>query len=138
MVHAIAFILKGVIVSQFESKTSGGKDLFIKHDSDMLQMIYGTEKVTPYWVADMEFSVANPITSELQRLVDRGVYSYEFNSKGVFNALVNWYQQRHNLTLNAGSFVQVPGVLSGLASALEGVYGTRRWCDDSDASLSPV
>ncbi|GAA4889898.1 MalY/PatB family protein [Ferrimonas pelagia] len=91
---------------------------FIKHDTKMLDFIYGTEKVQPFWVADMDFAVAQPITDELHRLVERGVYAYEFNSQGVYRALSHWYQHRHQLTLQADNFVMVPGVLSGLSLVL--------------------
>jgi cystathionine beta-lyase len=81
----------------------------------MLTGIFGTTDVTSFWVADMDFTVANPIRSELQRLVDRGQFAYEFNSEGVFKAISDWYQRRHDLDLNVKNFVQVTGVLTGIA-----------------------
>lgn len=88
---------------------------FIKHDSNMLKQIYGTDDVTPYWIADMEFPIASPITQVMQELVSRETYSYEFDSQTVFNAISNWNQKRHGLTLDPKQFVQVPGVLSAIA-----------------------
>lgn len=88
---------------------------FIKHDSNMLKQIYGTDDVTPYWIADMEFPIASPITQAMQELVSRETYSYEFDSQTVFNAISNWNQKRHGLTLDPKQFVQVPGVLSAIA-----------------------
>lgn len=105
-------------MSLFDKKTEQNKDMFIRHDQDMLNNIYGTTDIKSYWVADMDFAVANPITEELRRLVDRGIYAYEFNSKGIFEALVNWNKVRHNLTLNSESFIQVPGVLAGIGLLL--------------------
>ena len=88
---------------------------FIRNSDSMLTGIFGTSEVTPLWVADMDFKVAQPITDELQRLVSRQQYAYEFNSQGVFAAISLWYQRRHNLTLAADNFVQVTGVLTGIA-----------------------
>ncbi|WP_417227840.1 MalY/PatB family protein [Amphritea sp.] len=99
----------------FDQNNTGTENNFIRKSPEMLTSIFGTTEVTPLWVADMDFTVANPIKAELQRLVDRGQFAYEFNSKGVFNAISNWYQRRHGLDLNTSNFVQVTGVLTGIA-----------------------
>jgi len=88
---------------------------FIKHDSNMLKQIYGTEEITPYWIADMDFPIASPITQAMQQLVSRESYSYEFDSKNVFESIAAWNKTRHDLRLNPAHFVQVPGVLSAIA-----------------------
>lgn len=106
-------------MTNFDAINEGHEDLFIKHSPEMLQNIYGNRSITPYWVADMEFPIAAPISAELQRLVDRGVYSYEFNSHGVYSALVSWHKKRNQLSLNADSFVQFPGVLTAIALLLQ-------------------
>ncbi|WP_295902492.1 aminotransferase class I/II-fold pyridoxal phosphate-dependent enzyme [uncultured Vibrio sp.] len=113
----------------FTSHTSQTKNMFIKNDPRMLKNIYGTTDITPYWVADMDFKVAQPISNALHDLVNRGVYAYEFNLKGVQSALVAWYEKRHQLSLNSDRFIQVPGVLSGLALLI------REFSSDNDAIL---
>ncbi len=90
-------------------------DKFIKHDTHMLNQVYGTDDVTPYWIADMDFPIASPISQAMQQLVNRESYSYEYDSKTVFNAISTWNKDRHSLNLNPENFVQVPGVLSAIA-----------------------
>ncbi|WP_261858869.1 MalY/PatB family protein [Photobacterium sanguinicancri] len=90
-------------------------DKFIKRDSQMLNQIYGTNDVVPYWIADMDFPIASPITQAMQTLVHRETYSYEFDSETVFKSVANWNKRRHGLELNPAHFVQVPGVLSAIA-----------------------
>lgn len=90
-------------------------DKFIKHDSKMLNQIYGTNDLTPYWIADMDFPIASPISHAMQQLVNRESYSYEFDTKTVFNAISRWNKDRHDLDLNPDHFVQVPGVLNAIA-----------------------
>jgi len=90
-------------------------DKFIKNDTNMLNQIYGNDDVTPYWIADMDFPIASPISQAMQQLVSRESYSYEYDSKTVFNAISAWNKDRHNLDLNPEHFVQVPGVLSAIA-----------------------
>jgi cystathionine beta-lyase len=90
-------------------------DKFIKHDSKMLNQVYGSDDVTPYWIADMAFPIATPITKAMQDLVNRETYSYEFDSETIFKEIVLWNQKRHGLELDPTKFVQVPGVLSAIA-----------------------
>lgn len=68
-------------MTSFNSASNYGENAFIKSKPQMLQGIYNTTDVFPYWVADMDFQVAEPITQELNRLVERGVYSMSFMSK---------------------------------------------------------
>lgn len=90
-------------------------DKFIKHDSKMLNQVYGSDDVTPYWIADMAFPIATPITKAMQDLVNRETYSYEFDSETIFKEIALWNQKRHGLELDPTKFVQVPGVLSAIA-----------------------
>ncbi|MGF1703861.1 PatB family C-S lyase [Photobacterium makurazakiensis] len=90
-------------------------DKFIKRDSQMLNQIYGGDDVVPYWIADMDFPIASPISKAMQQLVRRETYSYEFDSKTVFQSIAEWNKERHNITLSPDHFVQVPGVLSAIA-----------------------
>lgn len=102
-------------MNKFDILKEGFEHTFVRNNPNYLKQICGSEDVTPYWVADMDFEVAEPITSELQRLVDRGIYGYEFNSDEVYDAIIDWYQRRHNLTLYNESFISVPSVLTGIA-----------------------
>ena len=88
---------------------------FIKRDSKMLNQMWGSDDVVPYWVADMDFPIAPTITQELQRLVTRETFSYEYDSESVFSAISKWNTARHSLVLDPNNFVQVPGVLSAIA-----------------------
>lgn len=116
-------------MTAFNSTSSYGENAFIKSKPQMLQNIYNTTDVFPYWVADMDFQIAEPITHELNRLVERGVYSYEFHEQAVFEALSKWYAKRHGLNLSSDKFVQVPGVLSGIALLL------RQFTNEGDGVL---
>jgi len=113
----------------FDKKNTVTENSFIRNSGSMLNGIFGTTEVTPFWVADMDFTVANPIKEELQRLVDRGQFAYEFDSQNVFNAISNWNKRRHDLTLKADNFVQVTGVLTGIALII------RELTDEGDSVL---
>ncbi|MTI09928.1 MalY/PatB family protein [Curvivirga aplysinae] len=99
----------------FDGKHSETSNKFIKNSPSMLNNIFGTEDVTPMWVADMDFVIANPIKEELLRLANRAQFAYEFDSESVFNAISKWFKKRHALELKTENFTQVSGVLTGIA-----------------------
>ena len=113
----------------FDEKSRVTENDFIRNSKSMLNGIFGTTEVTPFWVADMDFKVADPIKEELQRLVDRGQFAYEFNSQGVFKAISDWNRRRHGLILHADNFVQITGVLTGIALII------RELTDEDDSVL---
>ncbi len=119
-------------MSLFDTAPAKSGDTFVRHDPNFLNMVFGTKEVTPLWVADMDFAVAAPIQEELLRLANRAQFSYEFNSKGVFTAISDWYKRRHDLTLNINNFEQVPGVLTAIAMLI------RELTDQSDSVLMQV
>ncbi|MEM7368138.1 MAG: PatB family C-S lyase [Bacteroidota bacterium] len=102
-------------MSSFDIKKENVEHRFAKHNPHMLKNMFGSDDLTPFWIADMDFPIAEPITKELQRLVDRGVYAYEFAADSVFNAIIDWNNDRHALALERQSFVQITGVLTGIS-----------------------
>ena len=113
----------------FEQPARNSQNSFIRNSESMLQGIFGTTDVTPFWVADMDFKVAPPVQAELRRLAERGQFAYEFNSAGVFAAVSGWFKRRHNLNLDTGNFVQVTGVLTAAALLI------RELTDEGDSVL---
>lgn len=107
-------------------------DFFARHNPEYLHMFYGTDKVTPLWVADMDLPIATPVKEAVRRVAERGQFAYEFNSKGIFTAISAWYQRRHHLSLNIDNFVPFPGVLTAIALLL------RELTDQNDSVLIQV
>ena len=101
-------------MSTFDIKYSD-KNNYVKSNPNYLKSMFGKTDLMPFWLADMDFKIANPIADEIKRLAERGNFSYEFNSEEVFEAIANWNKRRNDLELNPKSFIQVPGVLTGLA-----------------------
>lgn len=101
-------------MNDFNQKNNGQNN-YAKSNPNFLQNMFGSTDLMPLWIADMDFKVADPITEEIHRLAERGNYSYEFNSSEVFSAISQWNKRRNSLDLNPKSFIQVPGVLTGIA-----------------------
>ena len=105
-------------MSIFDKSNGDMKNVFARNSASILNGMFGTADVVPFWVADMDFTVAEPIRAELRRIADRGQFAYETDPEAMFAAMTGWYQRRHNLRLDAERFVQVPGVLTGIALLL--------------------
>lgn len=101
-------------MSRFDQKYNDQNN-YTKSNPNYLKSMFGRTDLTPFWLADMDFKVAAPITNEIKRLAERGNFSYEFNSEEVFEAISNWNKRRNDLELNPKSFIQIPGVLTGIA-----------------------
>ena len=102
-------------MSIFDTAPTKTGDTFVRHNPNYLKMFYGTDQVTPFWVADMDLPIADPIKDALKYVAERGQFAYEFNSEGIFAAISSWFDRRHGLTLKPESFVPFPGVLTAIS-----------------------
>lgn len=116
-------------MTNFDHAPAKTGDHFVRHNPKYLSMFYGTDDVMPMWVADIDLPVAEPITEALQYVARRGQFAYEFNSEGIFKAISDWHQRRHDLTLDVGNFVPFPGVLTAISLLI------RELTDEGDGVL---
>ena len=80
---------------------------------------FKSSDVMPFWIADMEFKIAEPITIALKNITDRGMYAYEDNRPQIFSTLAKWFNRRHSLDLKPAHFIQVSNVLSGISLLIQ-------------------
>jgi len=81
---------------------------------DALQARYGDADLLPMWVADMEFKVPEQVTQALTERVTHGVYGYSFTPDSYCQAIINWEQTRHGLTLQKDWLRFGSGVVNSL------------------------
>ena len=103
------------MMNNFDKKKQDYQDNFIRSNPEILQNFFGVKDVKPFWIADMDFEIAQPIKDELQRLVDRNIFAYEFDKEKIFASIIKWYRARHNLELSSENFIQVNSVLTGIS-----------------------
>ncbi len=85
---------------------------------DLLADMFGCENVTPLWIADMEFPACPEIVSALRRRVEHPVYGYSCPGDGYWNSIINWLKRRHELDVKREHLAFVPGVVRGIAYAI--------------------
>ena len=119
-------------MSIFDTAPAKTGDTFVRHNPNYLNIFYGTDQVTPLWVADMDLPIAKPIKDALKFVAERGQFAYEFNYEGIFSAIAGWFDRRHDLKLNPNNFVPFPGVLTAISLLI------RELSDEGDGVLMQV
>ena len=72
----------------------------------------------PFWVADMDFPVANPIIEALHERVDRLVFGYTYYDDEVKNAVTGWFKKRHDWDVDNKDLFFCPGLVTAIAVVL--------------------
>ena len=85
---------------------------------DCLAQTFGTDRLFPMWIADMDFCVCPDIADALAHRLAHRVYGYSSPSDSYWQSIINWLQRRHGLTVSRQELAFVPGVVRGIAYAL--------------------
>ena len=73
--------------------------------------------VLPLWVADMDFTVPDPIRAALQRVVEQGVLGYEFPTRELCETVAARMQTLYGWQVSPEAVVATPGVVAGFTIA---------------------
>ncbi|HSC67413.1 MAG TPA: PatB family C-S lyase [Cellvibrio sp.] len=86
---------------------------------DSRQQYFGTTEVSPLWVADMDFAVPECVTRALRERIDHPVFGYTLYPESLFQAAIDWFQRRHQWTIEREWIVFAPGVVPSLFAAAQ-------------------
>ncbi|MCI0182690.1 MAG: pyridoxal phosphate-dependent aminotransferase [Acidibacillus sp.] len=86
---------------------------------DALLQLYGAEDLLPLWVADMDFRVPNEVLSALHERVEHGIFGYQSPREDQTQAIVDWWQKRHQFHIEPEWIVYAPGVVPSLSLAVQ-------------------
>ena len=76
------------------------------------------------FTADMDFTCADSIRQELQKVVDRNLYGYSGAMQGVeahkayFDAITGWYERMHNWKIDPETILYSPGTITAVEKAI--------------------
>lgn len=85
---------------------------------ELLGELFGRNDLTPLWIADMEFAVCPEIVQALQQRISHQIYGYSVPGQGYWDSVIAWLHRRHNLKVTREQLAFVPGVVRGIAYAL--------------------
>ena len=89
----------------------------VKHDGRAA--VFGTDAVTPLWVADMDFAAPPAVVEALAARALHPVYGYTLYPDGAFDALTRWLAARHGWTVAREQVCMCPGVVPTLYAAVQ-------------------
>ena len=70
----------------------------------------------PMWIADMDFAAAPAILEALRARVDQGVFGYDDLGDAWYAAYLDWWRERHGLTMEKENLIFSGGVVASLSS----------------------
>lgn len=77
------------------------------------------DEVIPLWVADMDFEVAPAIKEALRKRVEHGVFGYTMVPDSYYDAIINWFDNRHGWQINRDWILYTTAVVPALSCALK-------------------
>ena len=91
----------------------------IKWDPETLMDMFGEKEALPFWVADMDFRVAQPITEAISGSVDHGIYGYSKRPDSYYNAIIHWTERRFKWKIKKEWIVYTPGIVSAINQMIQ-------------------
>lgn len=75
--------------------------------------------VIPLWVADMDFKAAPAILEAVRKRAEHGVFGYTVVGDDYYEAVVSWFQRRHDWTIRREEILYTTGVVPAMSVAIK-------------------
>lgn len=76
-------------------------------------------EVIPMWVADMDFKAAPAIQEAIRKRVEHGVFGYTVVEEDYYEAIISWFQRRHQWTIQKEDILYTTGVIPAMSCAIK-------------------
>ena len=86
---------------------------------DSVGAVFGSPDVLPMWIADMDFTVARPITDALRKRTEHEVYGYAAPSASLIDAVIQRMWKRYSWKVQPEWLVFTNGVVPALYTAIK-------------------
>ena len=77
------------------------------------------DDLLPFWIADMDFKIADCITEALQARVDHGIYGYSEAKPSYFKAVRDWLLSNFGWETKSEWLIKTPGVVPAINLAIK-------------------
>ena len=78
-----------------------------------------SDDVIPLWVADMDFKAAPAIQEAIRKRAEHGVFAYTLVEEPYYEAVISWFQRRHQWTIQREEILYTTGVVPGMSVAIK-------------------
>ena len=75
--------------------------------------------VIPLWVADMDFKAAPAIQEAIRKRAEHGVFGYTHVGDDYYEAVISWFQRRHQWTIRREEILYTTGVVPAMSVAIK-------------------
>jgi cystathionine beta-lyase len=76
-------------------------------------------EVIPLWVADMDFKAAPAILEAVRKRAEHGVFGYAVVEDDYYEAIISWFQRRHDWTIHREEILYTTGVVPAMSVAIK-------------------
>ena len=76
-------------------------------------------EVIPLWVADMDFRTAPAVTNALLERVNTGIFGYTDVPDAYYNALTEWFKNRHGWNIDRNDVIYTTGVVPAVSAVIK-------------------
>ena len=79
----------------------------------------GESSLIPLWVADMDFKAAPAIQEAVRKRAEHGVFGYTVVEDDYYDAVIAWFQRRHQWTIRREEILYTTGVVPAMSVAIK-------------------
>ncbi len=79
---------------------------------------FGTSDLIPMWVADMDFRTPDFIMEAIRKRTQHEILGYSIRPDSFYQAIINWYRQRQDWSIERDWILFSPGVVAALSMAV--------------------
>lgn len=90
-----------------------------KSNPKTLESLFGETDIQPFWVADMEFQIAEPIQESLKERITNSGFGYEYKPNSFFIAQKKWYIKNYGIDLNKNHLIYSPSITTTISILIE-------------------
>ena len=83
-----------------------------------LMTIFGTDRVIPLWIADMDFATADFIVEAMHKRMQHPIFGYTFRPRCYHEAICGWMARRSEWQIDPSWIAFSPGVVAGVTFAM--------------------
>jgi cystathionine beta-lyase len=80
---------------------------------------FGTDDVTPVWVADTDFAAPDCVLRALQERIKHPVFGYTLYPESLYQSIIDWFGRRHQWKIERDWILMAPGVVPSLFAAVQ-------------------
>lgn len=91
----------------------------VKWDESPREGMDHVSDLIPLWVADMDFKAAPAILKAVRRRAEHGVFGYTVVEEEYYEAVINWFQRRHNWRIHREEILYTTGVVPAMSVAVK-------------------